>query len=599
MIYDPVDTKFKSIVGAVPCDKQIKFRVNTIFDSVIFVVQKEGENICKYKMNKIDGLFELQLSFTRGLYFYYFELPNGKYISLSNDYVGEISDEIKLFQLSVFDSDYIVPDWLKGGIIYQIFPDRFYSSKKELPQMEDRVFHVNKNETPIYSPNDQGEVLNNDFFGGDLAGIIEKLDYLKDLNVTAIYLNPIFRAYSNHRYDTGNYLEIDSLLCTKQELINLIEKANSLGIKIILDGVFNHTGANSLYFNKYNKYDSVGAFQSKESKYFDWYDFTDYPKYNSWWGIQTLPAVNKSENSPFIEYICGNDGVLQFYTKLGVYGWRLDVVDELPSHFVQRIKKAVKSVNKDAIVIGEVWEDASNKIAYGTRREYFLGKELDSVMNYPLKNAIISFVKEKDAKKLVFTIKQLIDHYPKDVLNSLMNILATHDTFRVLSALANRDVSSLSKDEMAKIELSKEELNQAVFNLKIASLLQFTLPGVPSIYYGDEVGMQGYTDPLNRKFFTWDNINDEVYSWYRNLSQIRSSYSLFADGDFKEIFTDEGIIIYKIVKEKDEIMVAINISSKEIEILFNGVLTELFTGKKYKNFVKLHSKSFGLFVNQM
>lgn len=597
MIYNPLDTNYKSIVGAVPNNAKIKFRVNNKFDSVIFVVQKEFEQICKYEMASTGDYFELELSFSTGLYFYYFELGDGKYISLSNDYNGEVSSEITKFQLSVYDSEFETPDWIKGGIIYQIFPDRFNRSNRKINRVDGKVYHDDVSEAPIYKPNKKGEVLNNDFFCGDIQGIIDKLDYLKELNVSVIYLNPIFEAYSNHRYDTANYMKIDPLLGTEEDFKNLVNKAQEKGIKIILDGVFNHTGSDSVYFNKKGTYDVIGAYQSEKSPYAKWFDFISYPdKYNSWWGIKTLPAVNKSEDSPFIDYICGEGGVLEHYTKLGIGGWRLDVVDELPAHFVRRIRKAVKKINKDAIVIGEVWEDASNKIAYGKRREYFLGGELDSVMNYPLKNAIISFAKNGDARALSNTVKQLADHYPKKVLNCLMNLLSTHDTFRLLSNLSSINVDGYSKDQMENVKISNEEWNNVVLRLKIATLLQFTLPGVPSIYYGDEIGMQGYKDPLNRRFFEWDNINYEILSWYKKISQLRCEREVFSNGEYKEVYAKDGVLIYKICNDLEEVMILINNSSEKASLKIDGKVREYFSKTIVEKEYDLQSNSFAVFV---
>ncbi len=597
MIYNPLSKDYKSILGAVPSNKNIKFRVKGDFGSVIFVVKKDGEDICYYPMQKNGDFFEVQLKFSVGLYFYYFICDN-KFISLSDYYIGEISTNINCFQLSVYDKNYSVPKFLRGGIIYQIFPDRFYSSSDTKEVGDGKILHQNKDELPVFLPNAHGEVLNNDFFGGDIRGIVDKLDYLKELSVSAIYLNPIFEAYSNHRYDTANYFKIDPLLGTEEDLIELVSEADKRGIKIILDGVFNHTGSDSVYFNKDGRYGEVGAYQSQKSPYVDWFQFINHPeKYNSWWGIKTLPAVNKKKDSPFIDFICGEKGVLEHYTKLGIAGWRLDVVDELPAHFVERIRKSVKSINENAIIIGEVWEDASNKISYGKRRKYFCGDELDSVMNYPLKNAIISFVLNKDAKKLSYVIKEQTDHYPKDVRLSLMNILSTHDTFRLLSALAPIDVNGLTKSQMARISLTKEEYSKAVFNLKVATLLQFALPGVPSIYYGDEIGMTGYGDPLNRCYFSWDNIDNDILNWYKKLAKIRKNFSAFSEGDYEEICADEGVFVYKITCSDNEVLIAVNISNEDVYISFNGKLYEHVKEITINDGYNLASNSFAVLTN--
>ena len=596
MIFNPLDSYYKSQIGAVKENDLITFRIKGNFNSVVMCIKKDGKDYDRLVMQKIGDYLETSLSLDVGLYFYHFELENGQIISNSRDYVGAISNKIKDFELTVYDSEFDVPSWLSGGVIYQIFPDRYYRFEEKKTISKDKILHQSWCEQPYFMPNEQGEVLNNDFFGGNLKGIVEKLDYLLDLGVNAIYLNPIFKAFSNHRYDTGDYMQIDELLGDEFDLKHLIEKAKENDIKIILDGVFNHTGVDSLYFNRYNKYDSLGAYQSKNSKYYNWYKFTDYPnEYDSWWGIKTLPSTNK-QNKDFIEYITGENGVLAHYTKLGVSGWRLDVVDELPSQFVKNIRKAVKRVNNKAIIIGEVWEDASNKIAYGKRREYFQGKELDSVMNYPLKNAIIEFVKTGNSYSLSYTIKEQIDHYPKKVLHSLMNILSTHDTPRILSVLCDENTSGKSKKELAELKILPSQMNDTVFRLKIATLLQFTLCGTPSIYYGDEVGMEGYFDPLNRCPFDWENENFEILDWYKFLTSLRKNFSAFSTGDFEQIYCEKGVFIFKRFDEKSQLLICVNVSSNTYDFEFEDSILELIKNKIYTNNYALKPKDLAIFI---
>lgn len=469
MIFNPLDKFYKSVIGAVSNNETLIYRVKGYFGSVILRIKKDGEEYVNYKMAQKDGFYEINLNLDVGLYFYHFSLETGGFIGLNDKYYGEITSKPQDFQLTVYSSEYNPPKDMYGGVIYQIFPDRFYRSKTPDFIEKGKTYHENWNDLPEILPIN-GKILNNDFFGGDLQGIKEKLDYLKDLGVSYIYLNPIFKAYSNHRYDTGDYMQIDPILGAENDLIDLINTAKSKGIKIILDGVFNHTGSDSLYFNKSGNYNSLGAFQSKDSPYYKWYDFKNYPnKYECWWGIETLPNVVET-NPDYVEFITGKDGVIERYTKLGIEGWRLDVVDELPDFFVEKIRDAIKRNNSNGIIIGEVWEDATNKIAYDTRKQYFLGKQLDSVMNYPLKNAIIDFVKNGNVETLSYVIKEQIDHYPKSVLDALMNVLSTHDTFRIISALSNVDVSNLTKLQMSKVELDEYQLNDAIFKVKIATL---------------------------------------------------------------------------------------------------------------------------------
>ncbi len=596
--YNPLDKFYKSNMGAVCDNVDTIFRVRTDSENcVLTVITDKTNSKTEFLMTKKDGYFECSVKISVGLYWYYFDLRNGHFIGLGDNFNGIITDDPRCFQLTVYSNDYKVPDWLSGGIIYQIFPDRFCSSGKKKKLDGNRILHDSWDELPVYIPNEKGHILNNDFFGGDIQGIISKLEYLKELNVTAIYLNPIFKAYSNHRYDTGNYLRIDELLGTETDFKQLISKAKELGISIILDGVFNHVGSDSIYFNRYGKYSEIGAFQSKESKYYSWFKFKNYPDdYHSWWGIKTLPAVDKN-NKDFIEYITGEDGVLEHYTKLGIGGWRLDVVDELPDKFVRNIRKAVKKCNKDAIIIGEVWEDASNKVAYGKRREYFQGKELDSVMNYPLKNAILNYADNGTEHEISYCVKEQLDHYPKQVLDSLMNILSTHDTYRLISAFDYQSVANKTQNFMSKRTLSGKILNEIKLKMRIATLLQFTLCGVPSIYYGEEIGMQGYKDPLNRQTFKWDNIDKGVYDWYKLLSDIRSNYDVFKKGEYREVYAGKGVFAFERFNDDYGVFVCVNNGVYHFDLEFSGKLYNLLDDNTYDKTMSLPPKTMCILIN--
>ncbi len=597
--YNPLNEFYKSITGAIPENAEITFRVKVNSDTCHLAYRNDGEVFFQYlEMKKKDDFFELTTKFVCGLYWYYFDLGYGKFIGCGVGLDGEYTEKPTEYQLSVFLGNYNTPNWIKGGIIYQIFPDRFCRFENNKTISENKILRDDWSATPFFLPNEKGKVLNNDFFGGDFKGIISKLDYLKSLGVTVIYLNPIFKAYSNHRYDTGDYMQFDELLGTEADFEELVSKANFLGIKIILDGVFNHVGDDSVYFNRYGNFNSIGAYQSKNSRYYSWFNFIDYPDdYSSWWGIMTLPAVNKY-NSEYINYITGAYGVIEKYTKMGIGGWRLDVVDELHGGFVREIRNSVKRVNPDAIIIGEVWEDASNKIAYGVRREYFLGRELDSVMNYPLKNAILNFVMHGDVTILSQVVKEQIDHYPKCVLDSLMNILSTHDTYRLLSALSGVDTQKMTKSELADLFIEPNCYDSAVNRLKIASLLQYTLCGVPSLYYGDEVGMQGYTDPLNRRCFPWGNEDSNILEWYRKLGTIRSTFSAFSQGGFQEIAAYGGCYVFRRFDEESEVLIAIYLGENCLSLSFEGELYSLINDCFYSSSVTLEKNQFEILIKK-
>ena len=581
LIFNSRDKAYKSIISALATDEKCKLRIIVPRDCkcsrAALAVTKENEDTVYYNMfwaGMCGNDYEYwELHFfaeTPGLYFYHFELdtPWGKsFVKNMGGGKGALSAAGTEFQQTVYDKNFCVPEFLKGGIIYQIFPDRFYNSKtpkKNVPSV--RVMRE-WGEEPYWNEEQMNGIWNNDFFGGDLKGIEKKLPYIADLGVSCIYLNPIFEAHSNHRYDTADYEKIDSLLGNEYDLKSLCKTAKKYGISIILDGVFSHTGCNSKYFNMYNTYDSVGAYNSKESPYFDWYKFSNYPNgYDAWWGIKLLPEV-KEENESYRNYICGENGIVRKWLRCGISGWRLDVADELPDIFLDDLRKAVKAENEDAGIIGEVWEDATNKFAYGQRRRYLLGKQLDSVMNYPFADAIISFVRFGNGEHFFDSVMSVVENYPPNVLNILMNHIGTHDTARAITRLAGPDPNGRDREwQHNNNKLSEYDYLKGVSMLKTASLIQFTLPGVPSIYYGDEIGMQGMKDPFNRTCMEWDNQNQELLKWYQRLGQIRKGCKALSDGELVPVYCAGSVIAYCRESENASCLVAVNNSADTVRI---------------------------------
>ena len=509
-----------------------------------------------------------------GIYFYHFEYdtPWGRLsIRHNGNSCGTLSMGKDDWQLSVYAENFTTPDWLKGGIIYQIFPDRFYfSGKKKKNVPSDRVLRDDIYGQPLWKPTSDGRVLNNDYFQGDLKGIEEKLSYIASLGVTCIYLNPIFEAQSNHRYDTSNYENIDPLLGTQKDLESLCQKAEKLGISIILDGVFSHTGDDSIYFNKYGRYPSVGAYQSKESPYYNWYKFRKHPDdYHSWWGISILPEV-KEECPDFINYITGKNGIARKWMRSGVRGWRLDVADELPDEFLDEFRKAVKEEKKDGLVLGEVWEDASNKFSYGQRRRYFEGRQLDSVMNYPFAQAIISYIRTGRVEGFSDKIFTILENYPKCCVDVLMNHIGTHDTMRAITQLSGESCEFRNRSWQSEKCLTQEQYELGVKLMKLASVVQFTLPGVPSVYYGDEAGTQGYKDPFNRYCFPWGTENTELQDHYRALGKMRAECDCLKQGNFVTVSEMLGCLAFVRYSEKDEILVIVNRNDHPIDYYLPG-----------------------------
>lgn len=576
-MYIPYNSRYeyhKSIYGAIGTGQTVVFRIVLPRDFCChharLVVKKDTdayERFFEMQWDCMQGDFEewWKVSFSTeesGLYEYRFEYdtPWGtSRIFNFGDGIGKIRESGNLWQLTVYDNTFKTPDWLKGGIIYQIFPDRFaFSGEAKADVPNDRIIRDDRDGEPYWRPDKNGKVLNNDYFGGDLKGICEKLDYLQSLGVSCIYLNPIFEAHSNHRYDTGDYTKIDSLLGTQEDFENLCKKADEKGIKIILDGVFSHTGCDSKYFNQYGRYDTIGAYQSKDSKYYGWYKFKNWPDdYLSWWGIKLLPEVIE-ENPDFIEYITGENGIARKWLRLGASGWRLDVADELPDVFLDSFRKAVKAENPDALVMGEVWEDASNKFSYGQRRRYLMGDQLDSVMNYPFAGAVIDFVRMGIAELFCSRVMTITENYPKQVLDVLMNHISTHDTMRAITALAGESCEYRDRFWQSTHSLNEKDYHYGVHLMKMATALQFTLPGVPSIYYGDEAGMQGYKDPFNRCCYPWENENKDLTHWYKKLGEIRRNNKCFVDGRLEMLSAVAGCVAYSRRNEDNAVLVISN-----------------------------------------
>ena len=530
ILYDSKLSQFKTPFGTLTpkqvCTVHIHIPCACRTTAVALVLQAEnGAELRRFPLLKQsdDTLYDIwggEFAIAEaGLYFYYFHITtqDGAFRLFKQGASDTNMEDGGLWQLSVLEEKYPVPDAYAGAVMYQIFPDRF--AKSGVCDLTDKIqpywIHENTDDTPVYLPDANGEVLNNDFYGGNLNGIREKLPYLQALGVEILYLNPIFYAWSTHRYDTCDYKRIDPMLGTEDDFRALCEDAHARGMKVILDGVFSHVGSRSGYFQS--------AIRDPGSPYRGWFKFKHYPDvYESWWGITTLPCVEKM-NPDYLRYVIDDDdSVVVRWLKLGADGWRLDVVDELPDAFLARLRARIRAVKPDAMLIGEVWEDASNKIAYDQRRRYFTDRQLDSVMNYPWQKAILRYVRgEDDGAGLGEAIRTLAENYPPDVLQSVMNILSTHDTPRAINALL--DPRDGDRAELARRHFTPEQLQEGHRRLKLAAFLQFMLPGMPCIYYGDEAGMTGYRDPFNRCFYPWGREDESLILFYRSLARVKKA----------------------------------------------------------------------------
>ncbi len=554
-----------SLFGAFDNRETIRFNVRideTIAaERVCMVIHADGWNSGETEISRIPfakisrGEFEWELSLSAlskkygretGLYYYHYEVVGAE----GTVYLGgELPTELTVIpewvgerQLLVYDHSFHTSASFRRGAMYHIFVDRFFRSGRS-PKKDGAILNTDwDNGIPQYGEYPGAEVENNVFFGGDLYGITEKLEYIASLGVTTIYLSPIFDAYSNHKYDTADYLSVDSMFGGDDALKELCDTAKQYEIDVILDGVFNHTGADSVYFNKFGKYAELGAYQSPSSPYYQWYSFNNYPDdYECWWGVKILPHVD-SANEDFCRFICSE--VVPKWMDMGVAGWRIDVADELSNVFLDRFRSAVKEKNSDGVIIGEVWEDATDKVSYGKRRRYFEGAQLDSVMNYPLREAIIQYIRYGDSEQFRRFTEGTYRRYPKDVSDNLMNFLGSHDTERIVTLLGGMSPEGKTNDELSVLRMTDGEYEKAISKLKLAYSILAGLPGVPCIYYGDEVGLQGYHDPFCRMPFPWKNIRADVLAHYQKIGAIRKQHEVFRDGLFRLISVTSSHIVY-------------------------------------------------------
>lgn len=568
VIHNSHDSFFRKPFGAAPCETEVQLRLEVYHSehqNVACILQlHEGVNAKQLEMKqekKEEGksIYTVQYRTPQNamVVWYYFKIQiNDEIMYYGNNWdrlggEGVISnDYIPAYQITVYENNREVPKWFKQSIMYQIFPDRYFNGNED-QKIENAklgsLIHGQWHDTPYYIKDSQGRVVRWDFFGGNLKGIQKKLSYLKELGIDVIYLNPIFEAASNHRYDTGDYKKIDPMLGSTKDFENLMNKGKELDIRFILDGVFSHTGSESLYFNKGGKYQGTGAYQSKASPYYSWYKFTKHPdEYESWWGVGTLPNVNELEPT-YQDFIYNDeDSVLKHWIKKGAKGWRLDVADELPDAFIKNMKREMIVTDEKAVLIGEVWEDASNKVSYNVLREYLLGRELDSVMNYPFRGILIDFALGHISGEMAYKkLMSLYENYPEDHFYALMNLIGTHDVERILTILGEAENGANLTEEQKEIyRLPQDKKRLGIKRLKILSLIQMTFPGVPCIYYGDEAGMEGYADPYNRGPYPWGKEDKDIIDWYKKVIKIRKDYPLFVEGNWSYFFCNEDIFGY-------------------------------------------------------
>ena len=581
--FDSRDPACKSPFGAVPCGTEVSFAVfctdeENIVSGALHVTEEFAGREQTVPLTLSGGAWRCVYAAPRRpeLAWYRFSLRrrSGETVTLAQR------------QLTVYEEYGAAPDWFGRGVSYQIFPDRFCRSR--LPDaaglVGDRTVHENWQDTPEYRPDERGEIRNRDFFGGDLAGIISKLDYLKSLGVTTLYLNPIFEAASNHRYNTADYMAIDPMLGTAEDFRALCREAHARGMRVLLDGVFNHTGSASRYFNADGFYPELGAAQSKDSPYYNWYHFTHWPdSYDAWWGIKTLPAVEENQASYRDFIIRSEDSVVRHWLRCGADGWRLDVADELPDDFIAELRQAMDAEKPDCLLLGEVWEDGSNKIAYDRRRKYLLGRETHGLMNYPFRTAALDWLCGGDAAAFRESMEQLRENYPSPAFYSAMNFLSTHDTPRILTLLGGEPTPA-DKAERAAARLSPAGRELARRRLMLGALLLYTFPGSPTVYYGDEAGMEGYEDPLNRRTFPWGQEDEGLLRWYRRLGQLRGGRPSLQRGDICYLYADGSGLALRRQWDSEVTTAAMNSGKEPLTMTLSWphpIATDAMTGQQF------------------
>ena len=517
------------------------------------------------------------------------------------------------FALMVYDPAFESPAWAKDAFIYQIFPDRFRDGRKDNNprtgdiRYDDPVLKLNwgvlpegfcRNYTdgntncpwrfdstpPDWSPTKE-QPRGRDYFGGDLRGVDQYLDYLKSLGVNTIYFNPIFDAGSNHSYDTQDYYRIDPYFGTQRDWENLVKHADERGIRIVLDGVFNHLSSDSPIFDRYHHYPAVGACEALNSPYRDWFDFIDVPAgtgscvgssdqpnsatYTGWFGFDSIPVINKDLPAVQEYFLTGDNSVSRYWLEQGASGWRMDVSGDpsFPDGYWETFRDVTKGTDPDALLVSETWQKDS------TLLRILRGDRLDTTMNYRLRDAVIGLLAPgsfdskgfADSGRIIepsefaARIASVREDYPDAAYYSLMNLLDSHDTERLLWTL-----TPAGTETRAEKEFDTDNLAAGKQNLKLASLIQFTMPGAPTVFYGDEVGLTGDDDPDDRRTYPWADLggtpDQGLFAHYQTLADLRQDNAVLTDGDLRILLADDAadVVAYGRKTDSQAAVVLIN-----------------------------------------
>lgn len=598
---DDVVTKFK-IVETEKLDNGCKYKVSLElpmkdgwFEDVYFCVHKGDQFFpirLKHKENK-DGIvyFETEEDIfleTRAIYKYYFsyKVDGFRRFVKKEDVVGPEGIALEeMFKMSV---NFKAPEWAKGRMMYHIFVDRFNRGSDEpMKEMPRRHIHKSWDEQIVVEGDEQG-IWNNDFYGGDLKGIIQKLDYIASLGVEILYLSPIVYSQSTHRYDASDYEVVDPYAGTMEDLKELCDEAHKRGMKVVLDAVFNHTGSDSRYFNRYQneewieKENDKGAYHDPNSKYAKFYkkvygaDGKEYQKY--WWDFDTLPVCD-GNSEEWKQYITGEGGIIDQWFDQGIDGLRLDVADELTDYYIELIRKAVHRNKEDGFILGEVWENPMNMHdEYHNKRFYIEnGKGMDSVMNYYLVHALIRYFRYGEADELARRIREMVNTYPTDTLNTAMNFTSTHDMTRGINLwdyfifnYCGRWAWSLNNEDhkwAQSYKLTSEQYEEAkkVYQAYVFFLTFY--PGILSIFAGDEMGLQGVGNLDNRKPISWDNPDVQLQDFFKEVGAIRKAEPFMRDAELKVKNINVNYAVFERIKDEERMLVVINRTGEEQQFI--------------------------------
>ena len=510
------------------------------------------------------------------------------------------------WQLTFYEPGFTAPAWAPGSVVYQIFPDRFANGDHSNDPSADaapgssgagRYRHGDVYGNPILAlpwvARPEGHCrayqgvecasgpLGRDFFGGDLAGITAGLAGLADLGITVLYLNPIFAAPSNHRYDTSDYAFVDPDLGTLEDFDRLIGEAGARGIRVVLDGVFNHVSSDSPWFDRARRFDELGACEDPDSPYRDWFTFREpgpgEPQpcapstgtasdtyYVGWFNFDTIPELQ--ETPDVTEMFVGADGVVRSWIDRGTAGWRLDVSDSMSHEFQAAIRDAAKAASPEAIVIAEQWGDST---------PWLLGDQADSTMNYRFRRAVIGLVNGDTAdpdgsieglapSRFVSAMLGVRGDYPQPAYQALLNLVDSHDTARILWTLTPGADNEAAKSDPVALAEGKAKL-------RLVSAIQLTFPGMASIYYGDEVGLSGHDDPDDRRPYPWGAEDLELREHYRSLARLRADHEAIREGDLTFLHADDaaGTLAYLRRSEAAAALVALNLSDRERRLVID------------------------------